>query len=173
MVVQLHVQYTKRPSSSFDWDCAHCCSAMLYFLVYKFVLHLGAERGKFGYHSPNIWFTSVWYSVNNYQRSTLYKLYCNMINYWCLFMNNSGVQVAATVWLHACCSQQLWPGEIFQEEYKLRSLWLLKALIFIVHNILLSAFFLCTNYCRTQRLLYMTEILMCEGAVNKCILEKK
>jgi len=47
------------------------------------------------------------------------------------------------------------------------------ALIFIVHNILLSAFFLCTNYCRAQRLLCMTEILMCEGAVNKCILEKK
>ena len=47
------------------------------------------------------------------------------------------------------------------------------ALIFIVHNILLSAFFLCTNYCRAQRLLYMTDILMCEGAVNKCILEKK
>ena len=46
--------------------------------------------------------------------------------------------------------------------------------IFIVHNILLSAFFLCTNYCRTQRLrhVYMTEILMCEGAVNKCILGK-
>jgi len=55
------------------------------------------------------------------------------------------------------------PGEIFQDGYKLRSLWLLKALIFIVHNILLSAFFLCTN---------MTEILMCEGAVNKCILGK-
>ena len=52
------------------------------------------------------------------------------------------------------------------------SLWLLKALIFIVHNILLSAFFLCTNYCTTQRLLYMTQILMGEGAVNKCILEK-
>jgi len=89
-----------------------------------------------------------------------------------VFMNNSDVQVAATVWLHACSSQQLWPGEIFQEEYKLRSLWLLKALIFIVHNILLSAFFLCTNYCRTERLLYMTEILVCEGAVNNCTLEK-
>ena len=90
----------------------------------------------------------------------------------CLFLNNSGVQEAAAVWLHACSSQQLWLGEIILEEYKLRSLWLLKALIFIVHNILLSAFFLCTNYCRTWRLLYMTEILMCEGAVNKCILEK-
>jgi len=32
-------------------------------------------------------------------------------------MNNTGVQVAATVWLHACFSQQLWTGEIFQEEY--------------------------------------------------------
>ena len=37
-----------------------------------------------------------------------------------------------------------------------------------IHNILLSAFFLCINYnCRTQRLLCMTEILMCEDAVNK------
>ena len=77
-------------------------------------------------------------------------------------MNNGGVQVAATVWLHASSSQELWPGRIFQEEYKLRS-------FFILHNILLSAFSLCTNYCRTQRLLCMTEILMCEVAVNKCI----
>ena len=82
-------------------------------------------------------------------------------------MNNSGVQVAATVWLHTCSSQQLWPGEIIQEEYKLRPLWLHKVFIFIVHNILLSAFFLYTHYCRTQRLLYMTDILVCEGAVKK------
>jgi len=88
-------------------------------------------------------------------------------------MNNSGVQLAATVLLHTCSSQQLWPGEIIQEEYKLRPLWLYKAFIFIVHNILLSAFFLCTNYCKKQRLLYMTEILVCEGAVKKCRLEKK
>ena len=111
-------------------------------------------------------------TFDSLQRSTLYILQYDKLLI-CLFMNNSGVQVTATVWLHACSSQQLWPGEIFQEESKLRSLWLLKALICIVHNILLSAFFLCTNYCRTQRLLYMTEILMCEGAVNKCILEKK
>ena len=36
-------------------------------------------------------------------------------------------------------------------------------------------FLMCTNCCRTQRLLHvcMTGILMCEGAVNKGILEKK
>ena len=54
IIVQFHVQYAKQPSSSFDLDCAHCCSAMFYFLVqFKFVLHLGAEPGKFGYHFPN------------------------------------------------------------------------------------------------------------------------
>ena len=75
------------------------------------------------------------------------------------------------VWNFLSATMARWD---ISREYKLRSLWLLKALIIIVHNILLSAFFLCINYnCRTQRLLCMTEILMCEDAVNKCILEKK
>ena len=37
IVVQLHVQYTEQPRWPFDWDCAHCCSAMLYCFVYRSV----------------------------------------------------------------------------------------------------------------------------------------
>ena len=37
-------------------------------------------------------------------------------------MNNRGIQVAVKVWLHACSSQQPWPGEIFLEESKFKVL---------------------------------------------------
>ena len=59
IVAQLHVNYTEQPRWPFDWDCAHCCSAMFYFLVYKLVLHLRTEPEKFGYHSPNLTYDSL------------------------------------------------------------------------------------------------------------------
>ena len=49
IVAQLHVHYTEQPK----WPLIGTVHIVVVFII-NLVLHLRAEPGKFGYHSPNI-----------------------------------------------------------------------------------------------------------------------